>query len=312
MKFKLLKILLLLIFLVFFQNISFAALKNSIVAKVGNEIITSLDIQNEIKTILILGNKNINQKNINDTKAIALKSLIRDSIKKIEVEKFNVKEFNQKAFDNYLLNVSKNLNTNKSDLKNYFEKNNISYKKFVKKIQTELMWNSLIFKIYRNQLNINPVEVENEIKQTINKKNNIIEYKLSEIEIPITKDIQKIINQVYDSIDKEGFKNAAKKFSVSTSSINNGEIGWIFENTLSKNYLNELKKIKEGGVSRPIKIVDSVVILKIDNIKTTANVNINLNKIKDRIINQKKEEKLKLFSRSHFSNLENSILIEFQ
>ena len=39
------------------------------------------------------------------------------------------------------------------------------------------MWNSLIFKIYRNQLNINPVEVENEIKQTIN-KNNIIEYKL--------------------------------------------------------------------------------------------------------------------------------------
>ena len=174
------------------------------------------------------------------------------------------------------------------------------------------MWNSLIFKIYRNQLNINPVEVENEIKQTINKKNNIIEYKLSEIEIPITKDIQKIINQVYDSIDKDGFKNAAKKFSVSTSSINNGEIGWISENTLSKNYLNELKKIKEGGVSRPIKIVDSVVILKIDNIKTTANVNINLNKIKDRIINQKKEEKLKLFSRSHFSNLENSILIEFQ
>ena len=45
MKFKLLKILLLFIFLVFFQNISFAALKNSIVAKVGSEIITSLDIQ---------------------------------------------------------------------------------------------------------------------------------------------------------------------------------------------------------------------------------------------------------------------------
>jgi len=312
MKVKLLKIFLSFTILVLFQNNSFGALKNSIVAKVGGEIITSLDIQNEIKTILVLGNKNINQKNINETKAIALKSLIRDSIKKIEVEKFKIKEFNQDAFDKYLLSVSKNLDTNKSNLQNYFKQNKISYKKFIKKIQTELMWNSLMYKIYRNQLTINPVEVENEIKQIISKKNNITEYNLSEIEIPITKDIQKIINQVYDTLNKEGFKNAVKKYSVSTSSINNGKIGWISENTLSKNYLNELKIIKKGGVTKPIKIVDSVVILEIDDIKTTANVNVNLNQIKDRIITQKKEEKLKLFSRSHFSNLENSILIEFQ
>ena len=78
MKVKLLKIFLSFTILVLFQNNSFGALKNSIVAKVGGEIITSLDIQNEIKTILVLGNKNINQKNINETKAIALKSLIRD------------------------------------------------------------------------------------------------------------------------------------------------------------------------------------------------------------------------------------------
>ena len=35
-------------------------------------------------------------------------------------------------------------------------------------------------------------------------------------------------------------------------------------------------------------------------------------KIKEKILNQKKEEKLNLFSRSHFSNLENNIDINFQ
>ena len=34
--------------------------------------------------------------------------------------------------------------------------------------------------------------------------------------------------------------------------------------------------------------------------------------IKNNILNQKKQEKLNLFSRSHFSNLENSIVIEFK
>ena len=36
-----------------------------------------------------------------------------------------------------------------------------------------------------------------------------------------------------------------------------------------------------------------------------------LKKIKENILNKKKEEKLELFSRSHFSNLENSITIKF-
>ena len=37
-----------------------------------------------------------------------------------------------------------------------------------------------------------------------------------------------------------------------------------------------------------------------------------LEKIRNQIINKKKEEKLNLFSRSHFSNLENSITITFK
>ena len=48
-----------------------------------------------------------------------------------------------------------------------------------------------------------------------------------------------------------------------------------------------------------------LIILKKKNNK------VEIDKLKKEILNKKKEEKLDLFSRSHFSNLENSITINF-
>ena len=59
------KIVLILIFL---SSGSYAAINNSIVAKIGDKIITSLDIENEIKTILVISKQDLNQTNVERTK----------------------------------------------------------------------------------------------------------------------------------------------------------------------------------------------------------------------------------------------------
>ena len=59
-----------------FPNLSKSEVTNTIVVKVGNEIITSYDIKNEILTNIILNNNEINQKNIDTFKKIAVKKLI--------------------------------------------------------------------------------------------------------------------------------------------------------------------------------------------------------------------------------------------
>ena len=51
-------------------SLSFAS-NSYIVAKVGNEIITSIDVENEILTILITNKAEITQDTINQTKNIA-------------------------------------------------------------------------------------------------------------------------------------------------------------------------------------------------------------------------------------------------
>ena len=57
-------------------HLSFSAIKNNIIAKVGNEIITLIELENKVNTTLILANQKINQENINKLKNISLKRLI--------------------------------------------------------------------------------------------------------------------------------------------------------------------------------------------------------------------------------------------
>ena len=199
------------VFVINFLSFSNAEIKNSILVKVGNEIITSLDLRNEILTNLIVNKIDINQENIDASKNLAIKNLINKKIKRIEITKYKIIDYNKNDLQKYLSNISNLFETNSSGLKKLFETNNINYDTFIYNYETELLWNTLIFRIYNNQTNVNIVEVE-----------------------------------------------------------------------------NELEKIKKDKVD------------------------LDPEEIKKQIINTKKQEKLNLFSRSHFSNLENSTNIEFK
>ena len=199
----------------FFFNFIFlnlhSQINNRIVVKVGKLVVTSLDVQNEIITNLIISKQEITQENVNKNKKYAVKNLVNKSIKKGEIDKYQVSDYNKKDLQNYLESIAKKLNTNRNGLKKIFDQNNIDYQTLVENYKIELSWNSLIFEIYQNQTNINMVEVDNEV---------------------------------------ENFKKDKSK--------------------------EEIEKIKKN------------------------------------ILNKKKEEKLQLFSRSHFSNLENTIIVNFQ
>ena len=194
----------------FFSNLQ-SEIINSIIVKVGESLVTSVDIQNEIITNLLINKQDITQKSVNDNKSYAVKNLINKSIKISEINKYEIKNYNKKDLQNYIENIAKNLDTNTNGLKEIFKQSNINYEMFVDRYKVELLWNTLIFQLYRNQININIVDVDNEI-----------------------------------------------------------------ENIKDKKSEEEMEKIREV------------------------------------ILNQKKEEKLNLFSRSHFSNIENSIDISFQ
>ena len=302
----------LLIFTFIANNSLNAQVDNNIVAKIGNEIMTSLDVQNEIRTMLILNNKEVNQNNINSTKSLAVKNIIGRMVKKNEINKYNVDFFNELELEDYKKKISISLGIEKADLKKFFEKNKLDYNNYIESNKIELLWKTFIYQKYKNQISINPIEIENELNVIMKKEVRKKKFNLSELELKNEGiEVQNMLKEVYKTIKQNSFEKAVELFSTSPSAINKGNIGWVDEISLSVSFQNELNKIQKGQTTEPIRSLNTITILKINDLKIIENTNLNEDEIRKRIIQKKREDKLNLFSRSHFSELENSILIDF-
>jgi len=130
-------------------------INNNIVVKVGDLLISSVDVQNQIITNLVINKKEINQVNIDNVKNFALKILVNKLIKKTEINKFQITNYNKKDLYDYIDKIAKDLDTNRNGLKKIFKENNINYDLLVGNHEIELLWNTLIYSVYSKQININ-------------------------------------------------------------------------------------------------------------------------------------------------------------
>ncbi len=196
------------------NKIVHSQINNKIIISVGDLPITTLDLLKEIKLIAILSDSDINQKNREQIKELAVKSLIKRNIKKSEIKRRNIYKYNKKQLNALILNTTKKLGVDQQGFKQILERNNLSYNELIKRFETDLKWNYMIFQIYKNKISLNAVEIENKIQ------------------------------------------------------------------------------------------------IKVESLKDNSDPS-DINLIKEQIINQEKEKKLKMFSNMHFSNLERSIQIKF-
>ena len=66
-----------------------------------------------------------------------------------------------------------------------------------------------------------------------------------------------------------------------------------------------------GDISIPIKVQNNILVLRLNDKRISKVEDINIPKLKERLINQKKNELFNLHSRSYLSKLRNTILIEY-
>ena len=296
----------------FFQN-SNAIIKNKVIAKIDDEIISSYELKNKIKTILILSNQELNQQNIDKTKNLALKTLVNYKLKKIEVEKYNIST-DSEAVANHLNNFYLKFNTDLNGFKRIFKINNIDFNYYLKEIENEFAWQNLVFKLYANKLEVNDSDIDRQLNEIIKKQKNVSEYELAEIEILIEKNLSsdQQIKEIENQIAKIGFENTAIKFSSSPSALEGGNIGWINSNAISKRILDIINEMNIGDVSRPLIQANSITFFKLLN-KKSVEVDVkNLDRLRKTIINNNKNDMLNMYSNSHLSKIKNNAYINFK
>ena len=304
------------IFLTFFiiLNIThsieaWANFNNSIIVKVDNKIITNFEVKNKILRTLIISGNEVNQSNIDNLKKQTLDSLINLKLKEIQLENFDLK-ISKQRIDNYINLISKNKSQElKSKLNNY----NLDFDLFIKEIETELKWQQFIFKKYSNRIIIDENLVENEIEKILVSKENY-EVNLSEIEIfqNINKTNAELISEIQNEIKNNGFDDTAVKLSISNTSTQKGNLGWLNINTLSEKIKTEINKIEIGQVSKPIIQANSILFVKLNSKRKKEINNIDKNEFKNNLIRQKKNEMFNLFSTSHLSKLKTFYLVEYK
>ena len=297
-------------FVIIFSITAKAKTQNKIVLKIENEIITNYEIKNKILTILFLANQEINQENINNQKKQVLNQLINHKLKKIELSKYNYKK-DEKQINTYLNSISSNNITN---LKKEFINKDLNYDLFLEEIETQFKWQQLIYKMYAKKINIDEKNIDIEIKNFIENKATIEEFRISEIEIISNNDSSdnERIASLIEQIKNEGFGNAAIKYSSSITAPNKGDLGWVNAKYISKEIYDVLKDLNIGEVSAPIKKTDSFIFLKLNNKRTSKSEEINKSELKKSLINQKKNELFNLYSRSYLSKLKNTSYIEYK
>ena len=300
---KKIKILLIIIFILnIYSSDVLAKQEAKIQFRINNEIITNLDIKKEAQYLIALNNDLMS---IEKSKIIELAkdSLIREKIKIIELKKnFDLNKEDNKI-ELILTNFYKKLNFNNVlEFKNYLSNYGVSYEEVKNKIKVESMWNSLIYAKYNNQVVIDLKKLEKKIKTEHSNQEEV--YMLSEIVFNI-KNINEFEEKhklIKESITKTGFKNTANIYSISDSSKLGGKIGWIKKSQLSDVIKNEIEKINIGEVSRPIKIVNGYIILKLED-KKIEKKKVNFDEKLKELINYERNKQLNQFSILYFNKI---------
>ena len=265
-----------------------AEIKDALFMTIGNKPITQSDIVNEIKIILILNNESYSDEKRDQLHELAVKSTIKRTIKNIELERHNYFQLNESDLQEELARLAGNLFLDINTLKNLCESNDLDFSIIEEQIKTDLYWNSLIFEMYKNNLNINQEEIEDRLKLTQN-KNEIEEYLISEIVIKKVENVQLDlkIQELKNRIEIEGFDKVAKEVSISESALKGGDLGWINENIISEKIKSEIIKTAKGDLSSPIILDNGILIFKVRD-KRKIQQNASLEEIKNELINREK------------------------
>ena len=308
---KIKKIFLTTIILLICSQYAYGVIKDSLYATVGNKAITSSDIMNEIKTILILNNKIFSQNEKKQLEAAAIQSSIQRNIKQIEIDKYPNLTFSNLDLNNQLSILAKNVNMSLEVFKNTFHRNDINFSLIENRIITELLWNSLIFQLYKNNLIIDENEIIEQLS-FIKTKESINEFLLSEIIIKMEEKnmIESKVKKIKDRIKTEGFKKVAMSSSISESAERGGDLGWVSENVIANNLKSTIFSTPVGELSKAILLPNGILIFKVEN-KRSVKTEMDMEKVKNQLVNNEKEKVLKMYSMSHYDKLRRSVSIDY-
>ena len=292
-----------LLILILYSNPLYSKINSEILFKINEEIITTVDLENEKKFLLFL---NPDLKNLSSTqiKNISINSLENRKIKELELKKFiNFDNINiSTTVDNFILTT--NLGNKEILIKN-LEEVNLNYSYFENNFLIDNLWRDFVLNKFKSKVIIDKDNIRKKIKSS---KKEVKEYNLSEILFKgnADKTLEQLTKEIFSEIDRSGFEAATSLYSISDSKNFGGKLGWIKSTQISEEIFSEIKKAET--LTRPIKTSNGYLILKINETRITTE-KINVEEEFNRLVNLETQKELNRFGYIYFNKLKKKVFI---
>ena len=249
-KLILLPTFLLLTFLAFatLLNPTFAETKASIVAVVNGVAISSIDLQNKVKLLIFTTGKKDNPENFLQYRQEALEMLIDEALKiqagvsikpsSLENAENTARSFFENIYGGEILTATERLRAA-----------GIQISTALDQIKADIIWADVLTTKFKRQFSQIETLAKSEQKRLMNDLS-APQYKISEIVLmPIPsrplEQTRKLAEQLKESIDQGADFNAiAAQYSMSASSKNGGNIGWV----QAKRLPADIQNVIENGL----------------------------------------------------------------
>ena len=301
-------VFLILLLTLYFQTLK--AIENKILFKIDNEIVTTLDIYEEIKFLKAF-NPEVNSLDEKELFEISKNSIQKNTIKKIELNKF-VEELkvDDKFLSKLIVNKYSKIGIDSlEEFESFLKEKNLDIKLIKEKFYIELIWNDYIYRKFYNKVIVDREKIKKEILSNP-KQENQRELLLSEINFSVTSkiDFEDKYKRILSDLEKIGFQKTAIMYSNSETASNGGLIGWIKEDNLNLTIKKTISNLKIGQVSKPIRTSSGFIILKIEDEREYL-TSLNINEKVEEIVKFKTNDQLSQFSSMYFNKIKKNLII---
>ena len=243
----------------------------TIVAKVNNEIITNIDLENRLKMALDLSKLPDEEEIKKNYKPRVLDGLINEALKIQEANRLGIFVTNQEVTQQ-INRLESRLKIKKNTLLSNYKEKDIPSITILNQIRSQLLWEKLIYNIVIKNISVS----EKQISETFDllvKKSGEIEYNFSEIFISLDNvEAEQRINSIYSKINSNNFLLLADQFSDGIASNSNSRNNWTRESLLDQDIKSSISNLDIGEISMPIKTSAGYYIILLNDKRKTKKI----------------------------------------